>query len=123
MSAFVVFSPDVQRLATFYEVVLGARPLRESSGDIRVVSDRDEVLVHSIPRTAARDLEISTPPAPRDNAPIKPVFEVDSLAVALDGVRETGGLVTDRTFRLEGLVRHDVLDPDGNVVQLRSRTG
>jgi hypothetical protein len=122
MSSFVVFSPDVHRLATFYEVVLGARPLREGSGDIRVVSDRDEVLVHSIPLKAARDIEISTPPAPRDLAPIKPVFEVNSLAAALDGVRATGGVVTDRTFRVEGLVRHDVLDPDGNVVQLRSRT-
>jgi predicted enzyme related to lactoylglutathione lyase len=122
MSSLVIFSPDVQRLATFYEVVLGARPLREASGDIRVVSDRDEVLVHSIPRRAARDIEITNPPAPRENAPIKPIFEVDSLAVALDGVRATGGVVTDRTFRIEGLVRHDVFDPDGNVVQLRSRT-
>jgi predicted enzyme related to lactoylglutathione lyase len=122
MSSLVIFSPDVQRLATFYEVVLGARPLREDSGDIRVVSDRDEVLVHSMPRKAERDIEISTPPAPRDHAPIKPVFEVDSLAVALEGVRATGGVVTERTFLLEGLVRHDVLDPDGNVVQLRSRT-
>jgi predicted enzyme related to lactoylglutathione lyase len=122
MSSLVIFSPDVQRLATFYEVVLGARPMGESSSDIRLVNDREEVLIHSMPRQVARDIAIDTPPAPRDAASIKPVFEVESLATALDGVRTTGGVVTDRTFRLDGLVRHDVLDPDGNVLQLRSRT-
>lgn len=122
MSSLVIFSPDVPRLATFYAAVLGARPFPEPSGDIRLVSDRDEVLIHSIPSEVARDLKISTPPAPHDGSPLKPVFEVESLATALEGVRATGGVVTDRTFRFGGSTRHDVLDPDGNVVQLRCRT-
>jgi catechol-2,3-dioxygenase len=46
MSSLVVFSIDVPRLARFYEIVLGLEPLSESSGDIRLTNERDEVLVH-----------------------------------------------------------------------------
>ena len=121
VSSLVVFSIDVQRLAAFYEFVLGAKPLKEPSGDIRLVNDRDEVLIHSIPKKIAKDIEISSPPAPRENSPLKPVFDVASLETSLDSVEAAGGVVTTRTFSLNGLTRHDVLDPDGNVIQLRCR--
>jgi predicted enzyme related to lactoylglutathione lyase len=121
VSALVVFSIDVPRLAAFYERVLGAKPVDESSGDIRLANDRDEVLIHSIPKRVAEHIEVSSPPAPREAAPFKPVFDVVSLAGALVSVEATGGVVTSRTFTLGGLTRHDVLDPDGNVIQLRSR--
>jgi predicted enzyme related to lactoylglutathione lyase len=119
MSSLVVFSIDVQRLAAFYEMVLGAKPRQEPSGDIRLVSDRDEVLIHSIPKKIAKGIAISSPPAPRENAPLKPVFDVASLERSLESVEATGGVVTNRSFSLHGLTRHDVLDPDGNVIQLR----
>jgi predicted enzyme related to lactoylglutathione lyase len=122
MGSLVVFSPDVQRVAAFYAVVLGAEAMHEPSGDIRVVNDREEVLIHSMSAKRAANIEIATPPVPRESAPLKPVFDVESLERALGAVREAGGVITDRTFRFQGLVRHDVLDPDGNVVQLRCPT-
>jgi hypothetical protein len=122
MSSLVVFSVDVHRLAMFYEVVLGAKPLVEPSGDIRLINERDEVLIHSIPKKIAKDIAITSPPAPRDNSALKPVFDVVSLESALGSVEATGGVVTSRGFSLDGLTRRDVLDPDGNVIQLRCRT-
>jgi predicted enzyme related to lactoylglutathione lyase len=121
MSSLVVFSIDVRRLAVFYESVLDAEPRDELSGDIRLVSERDEVLIHSIPKGVAKDIAITSPPAPRDNSALKPVFDVASLESALSSVEATGGVVTGRGFSLNGLVRRDVLDPDGNVLQLRCR--
>jgi hypothetical protein len=106
-------------MATFYEAVLGAEPLPEAPGDIRLLSDREEILIHSIPDSIARTIDICSPPEPRDGSPIKPVFDIDSLGSVLEVVRATGGVVTDREFTLDGLTRHDVLDPDGNVIQLR----
>ncbi len=50
---------------------------------------------------------------------LKPVFEVASLADALALVEHAGGSVTDFTFQIDGSTRHDVVDPDGNVLQLR----
>jgi predicted enzyme related to lactoylglutathione lyase len=123
MSALVIFSADVARLATFYELVLDARPTREASGDIRLVTDHDEVLVHTVPRAVAGGIEVSVPPEPRERSPLKPVFEVLSLPTALERVEQAGGLVTARTFQYQGSTRHDVVDPDGNVIQLRSGAG
>jgi predicted enzyme related to lactoylglutathione lyase len=120
MSALVIFSVDVRRLTVFYERVLEAAAVTESSGDVRLITARDEILVHSIPNKVATTISIRTPPAPRDAAALKPVFEVRSLSSALQRVEENGGLVTNRTFTFEGLTRHDILDPDGNVIQLRS---
>jgi predicted enzyme related to lactoylglutathione lyase len=119
MTSLVVFSPDVLRLAVFYETVLGATSHNEPSGDIRLLSERDEVLVHSIAEQVAKSIEVTSPPAPRHNSPLKPVFDVASLEGALESVESTGGVVTSRVFSLNGLTRHDVLDPDGNVIQLR----
>jgi predicted enzyme related to lactoylglutathione lyase len=121
MSALVVFSPDVRRLAGFYERVLDAQPTTEPSGDVRLRNDLDEVLIHSIPKQMAAQIEMRVPPAPRKNSPMKPIFEVTALAKALQLVESHGGVVTSHTFRLDGITRHDVLDPDGNVIQLRSR--
>jgi predicted enzyme related to lactoylglutathione lyase len=121
MSSLVVFSVNVRRLAMFYEAVLGAEPVDESSGDIRLINDRDEVLIHSIPKEIAKDIEITSPPIPRENSPLKPVFDVLSLERALGSVEATGGVVTSRGFSVDGLTRRDVLDPDGNVIQLRCR--
>jgi predicted enzyme related to lactoylglutathione lyase len=68
------------------------------------------------------DVRLFTPPSPRDDAALKPVFEVRSLSSALQDVAANGGVVTNRTFRFDGVTRHDVLDPDGNVIQLRCPT-
>ncbi|MEI6735394.1 MAG: hypothetical protein WCL31_00500 [Actinomycetes bacterium] len=51
---------------------------------------------------------------------MKPVFDVKSLPLALEQVSLRGGIVTKRTFTLDGLTRRDIVDPEGNVVQLRS---
>jgi predicted enzyme related to lactoylglutathione lyase len=120
MGSLIVFSVDVRRLADFYEAVLGVTPTNEGSGDIRLRSDGEEVLIHSIPERIAKTISIQSPPEAREGSPIKPAFDVDSLQAALEVVERNGGVVTGRTFSMNGLTRHDVLDPDGNVIQLRS---
>lgn len=120
MSSLVIFSVDVPRLAAFYESVLGLTPTDDDSDDIRLRSDREQILVHSVPSGVAKTISIQTPPEVRGGSPIKPVFDVDSLEDALEMVGVKGGGVTQQTFCIDGLIRHDVLDPDGNVIQLRS---
>jgi predicted enzyme related to lactoylglutathione lyase len=44
------------------------------------------------------------------------------LTSALIQVEDAGGDVTQRTFEFGGVHHHDVLDPDGNVIQLRSNS-
>ncbi len=120
MGSLVIFSVDVRRLADFYQAVLGLTPTNDDSDDIRLRNDREEVLVHSVSARVAKAITIHSPPKARDSSPIKPVFDVESLHAALEAVELNGGVATGRTFSLDGLTRHDVLDPDGNVIQLRS---
>ena len=62
-----------------------------------------------------------TPPEPREASAIKPVFDVESLEPALEAVVVKGGVDTGRAFSNDDSILHDVVDPDGNVIQLRVR--
>jgi len=124
MSALVIFAVNVKAMAYFYQAVAGfsadPRP-GDSKKDIRLGKGGEELLIHSIPPQIAKTIVIETPPLAREESAMKPVFDVESLASALEQVTIRGGLITDRTFTLDGLTRHDIVDPEGNVVQLRAR--
>lgn len=109
-------------MSEFYRSVLGVTAIEKTSGDVRLFRDGDEVLIHSVTKDRAKKIKVSAPPEPREDAAIKPIFDVESLEVALEAVEAKGGVITHHTFTLNGLVRRDVLDPDGNVIQLRCRT-
>lgn len=121
MSALVVFSVDVGRLAAFYEAVLGVTSNHDSWGGIRLLGEGVEILVHPVSPAIADTIEVRTPPEPREGRAIKPVFDVDASESALEAVVANGGVVTGRVFNLEDLTLHDVVDPDGNVIQFRVR--
>jgi len=123
MDTLVIFAVKVKALASFYEAVLGLSPTPRPSDnkkDIRLGGKGLELLIHSIPPRIAKTIVIKSPPAPRDIAAMKPVFDVKSLSKSEEQVTLRGGVVTKVTFTLDGLTRRDVLDPEGNVIQLRS---
>jgi predicted enzyme related to lactoylglutathione lyase len=123
MGALVIFAVNVKALASFYEAVLGITPtpkLGDNKKDIRLGGKGMELLIHSIPPRIAKTIVIKSPPVPRDIAAMKPVFDVKSLSKAEEQVTLRGGVLTQVTFTLDGLTRRDVLDPEGNVIQLRS---
>lgn len=124
MSALVIFAVNVKAMADFYKAVAGfsadPRP-GDSKKDIRLGKEGEELLIHSIPPRIAKTIVIETPPLAREESAMKTIFDVDSLSSALEQVTLRGGLVTERTFTLDGLTRQDIVDPEGNVVQLRVR--
>jgi len=123
VSALVIFALNVRAVADFYEAVLGLSPTPspgDSKKDIRLGNSGQELLIHSIPPRISKTIVLESPPKPREECAIKPVFDVKSLTVALDQVSLRGGVVTKRTFTVDGLTRRDIIDPEGNVVQLRS---
>jgi predicted enzyme related to lactoylglutathione lyase len=118
----VIFAVDVNKVAAFYQAVLGVSP-RPNPGDnkedLRLCRANEEILIHSIPAHIAKTIKVQSPPIPRDESAMKPIFDVESLAESLAQVSNNGGVVTEMAFTLDGLTRHDVLDPEGNVIQLR----
>ena len=123
MGSLVIFALNVKTLANFYKDVLIISPTPrpgDSKKDIRLGKNGHELLIHSIPNRIAKSIVIQSPPVSRDSSAMKPVFDVESLSIALERVTLLGGIVTERTFILDGLTRRDIVDPEGNVVQLRS---
>ena len=120
----MIFAVNVKAMTDFYQAVAGfsadPRP-GDSKKDIRLGKGGKELLIHSIPPRIAKTIVIETPPLAREDSAMKPIFDVESLSSALEQVTQRGGLVTDRTFTLDGLTLHDIVDPEGNVVQLRAR--
>lgn len=122
MLSLVIFSVEVDRLADFYSTLLGANLTSEEHGVVRVHCGETILRILSIPGEIAHDIVITTPPQGRDDVAVKPIFEVENLALSLQSISALGGVDTGRSFSDSDFDYHDVLDPEGNVIQLSWRT-
>jgi len=113
MSHLVIFSNDVPRLTLFYENVLDMTAVADEEGNAALGRENDEIYVH---QTSFRDFEMK----PREDVALKPAFKVKALASALAAVEKYGGTLTERSFEFKGVYHRDVIDPDGNIIQLRA---
>lgn len=120
----VVFAHDVDRIAAFYEQVLG---LQRLDGDITWVRFGGvyEVVVHGIPEEFAATSQPADPPLVRDETAVKPWFAVASLAASREVASRFGGWIADesRQWRFDVWDVCDGTDPEGNVIQLREMIG
>lgn len=67
------------------------------------------------------DARVTASPAPRRSATaIKLVVQVDSVDDATRKIAAAGGRIdpADRPWTFRGMTHHDVIDPEGNVLQL-----
>ncbi|MBI1378402.1 MAG: glyoxalase/bleomycin resistance/dioxygenase family protein [Frankiales bacterium] len=114
-----VYALDVDRVAAFYAAVLGLEVAERAEGYAVVRGEQCEVAVVAIPAAIAAGIEIADPPEVRESTPLKPVLLVPSLDAADLVVRAGGALAPGaRPWEFGGLRRLDVVDPEGNVVQL-----
>lgn len=113
----MLFVKDLERATAFYREGLGLRVLAEesSSGFVAFEAGGTRFALHSIPEDIARDLEITDPPQARSETPIKLVFETPNLEAECARVVAAGATLLER--RWSGA--QDLLDPEGNVFQLR----
>jgi predicted enzyme related to lactoylglutathione lyase len=80
-----------------------------------------QVVIVRIPQRLADEIDLSTPPLPREETPIKLVFAVDDIAGARRRAAERGGVINavDREWEFEDVRVCDGCDPEGNVFQIR----
>jgi len=120
----VLFANNLDRVATFYSVVLGLTEANRADDHILLESPGFQLVVHRITgRGSAGD--IISPPARRTSAAFKPVFFVHSIS-RLRVVAETHGGVmepADREWSFNGVTVCDGVDPEGNVIQFREHAG
>lgn len=119
----VVYAKDTVRLSRFYEAVADFAPVRRDDDHVELASADARLVVHAIPRAIADSFAIADPPTPREDAAVKLVLPVRSLAGARALAAAAGGRVeaSDREWSADGWRACNAIDPEGNVVLLRER--
>lgn len=118
----VLYAKDLARVAAFYQLVTGL-PVRETAGGhVRMEANGFQLVVLQIPPAIASGIVIATPPVPREETPVKPVFPVADVGAARSLATQLGGTLNgpEKEWSFDGLVVCDGVDPEGNVFQLRS---
>jgi predicted enzyme related to lactoylglutathione lyase len=117
----VLYAKDLPRVSAFYVQVLGLELAHETGDFVVLKAGGYRLTVVEIPEHIARDIHITTPPARREDTPIKLVFSVESLQAARAKVAALGGELNppEREWEDDGELVCDGHDPEGNVLQLR----
>lgn len=114
-----VYALDAERIAAFYEAVIGMQRLHAGDGLIVIESPDIQLLVHAIPPQFAADITITTPPQRREDTALKFFFTVASIADARATARRLGGDVFEEYWPGPGFTVCNAMDPEGNVFQVR----
>jgi predicted enzyme related to lactoylglutathione lyase len=124
VAAAVLYVKDLPGMREFYETCFSLRVASPLEDEACVLESEDwELALVAVPTDVAETVVISIPPKPRTATPIKLAFEVASLEALRRAVLAAGGQVDilEWSWEFRGRLHLDVLDPEGNVVQLRQR--
>ena len=117
----MLYAKDLDRLVEFYTSVTGIEPQKIEKGFATLGSRPTQFVIVRIPKRIADTIDIATPPNPREDTALKPVFSVEDIAYARERAAELGGVVNamEQEWEFEGAEVCDGHDPEGNIFQLR----
>jgi catechol-2,3-dioxygenase len=112
----ILFVKDIERMTAFYRDVLGLPviPGTATAGWVELETGGASLALHAIPEEIARGIDITEPPRPRAEAPVKLVYRTHDLEAARAELIAYGAAVSERW----SWNAYDVVDPEGNVFQL-----
>lgn len=109
----MIFVRDVSTMAEFYEIVTGWPVIESGSGFVRLGEQGQQVVIHR-----AAGVVDEEPGQMRTSTPLKHVFVVQDPSI-LDRISAHGGTVlAKREFTHAGRRHVDVVDLEGNILQL-----
>jgi predicted enzyme related to lactoylglutathione lyase len=117
MHGALIYVKDLPRMRTFYSEMLGAKPRNDMWTDSWAEFDAGgtQFALHAIPPDIAAQIEITSPPRPRGQNPVKLVFEVDDVEAERARLESLGAAMVQRPWGA-----WDAIDPEGNVFGIRS---
>ncbi len=86
----VIYAKDLKRVADFYHNVVGLTTAQIVDKFTTSESTAFQLVVLQIPERLANMVSIDTPPVRRENAAIKPIYFVESLANAREAAVKFG---------------------------------
>jgi predicted enzyme related to lactoylglutathione lyase len=117
----ILFAKDVHKLANFYATVFEMAIVDADQSHHLLRMDGFELVIRGIPEAIAMDIEISTPPALREECAIKICLPVKSLPDSRRIADQNGGQLaaTSKEWEDQNFRVCDGNDPEGNVFQAR----
>ena len=117
----MLYVKNLEQMKRFYGDLLKLEPANENCTDEWVTFDSGAVrfMLHAIPAGIAAKIEIASPPEPRENEPVKLIFEVKDVEREQERLESLGIQTVRRLWQRTGEAC-DVVDPEGNVFQLCS---
>ena len=118
MTTIVLWADRFEESRDFYRLLLSATLSDESADFVNITGSTGSVLLHRVPAEWASDT--SLPAEVREENPIKPVFQVTSIAQVRSDIEHCSGELFDssREQTYGEITYCDGVDPDGNVVQV-----
>ena len=115
----MLYVKDMQSMKRFYSELLGAGPDTKRSSVSFAVFDTGvaRFALHEIPAELARNIEIASPPIPREHDPVKLIFDVEDVEETRARLESHGAQVLRRLWQKPGEAC-DMADPEGNIFQL-----
>ncbi len=107
-------------MRAFYERCFGLAARHVAADSCVLESAAWQLSLVVVPEAIAAEIAITTPPRRRESGAVKLAFAVHEISQIRAVAIEFGGLVDpDATlWELDGFVRCDGIDPEGNVFQL-----
>ena len=110
----MLFAADLERMAAFYEQVLGFTPVAQtrSAEWVEFETGGARLALHAIPADAG----VVASPAPRETQSCKLLLAVDDLAAERGRLTAAGVTIIERPWG-----GWDIADPEGNVLGIMER--
>ena len=121
--SLVIFAKNKKSVSAFYQRTLGLVATEEAPSHDLLQGPGVELVIHTIPRKYATDIQITKPPKVREDMPFKPAFLVNDLDAVRLAAKATGGFLkpAEVAWHIRGNTVLDGWDPEGNVVQFKQR--
>ena len=109
----MIYVKDLSRMEAFYAGTLRLKPVEATrlANWVEFEAGPAGFSLHAIPEHIARQIQISSPPQPREQTALKLSFEVDDVAAERERLQSLGVTILDRPWGA-----YDLVDPEGNVV-------
>jgi len=116
----VLYAKDLENLVVFYSA-LGGDIVEDVQSDFATFKAFEtELIILQTPEHVSSQIEIADPPVVRSGTPLKLIISVSSIDLALKAVSESGGAILpgSNPWKFGDNLVQDIVDPEGNVVQL-----
>ena len=115
----LLYVKDLERMRKFYSELLGAKPANQNMTDVWASFETGggRFALHAIPAEIAKNIEIKSPPNPREEYPVKLIFEVSDAEPERARVESLGAVTVRRPWQKSGEA-FDAVDPEGNIFQI-----